>query len=601
MTRMNVAAMTKISEKLPASPAAVAPDQRCGSVGASPNTSLDQHAAINVARQGLHRLIDQQLNAQESGGMLALSPLDAGPLSPRPDQPAKRLSDRLARNLLTQKLAISIGTESDLHATSPRQRWIKKVASNSEVDALYELRLAGNMTDTGASGDPAHQPLLRTRAEIELHLLCESSFHLAAAAPQAGDHSELLTLQELMPASDPAPAVSPAQSPAHLQTPSPIEQQKRPASISPAVPAAKRPASQPPASRTDAASTLLEARSAGPRKRFFPLDEEQDDEFDNVPDREPSAQPLAQPSAKSSAHLLSSTTTPNKADSKSASLPNSAAAIDSDAAPIFSTPPASPITNSSLERNSPSRPAQPVATDIGRGTAPATNTYLATELSTDIEDLQQQILSTRYEVKISAKDFNCAWRCAWAMILTQQEPEALEQKLFDLLGDQFRPQAAQVKQLCDHVRQHGLEMVMSSESEEAGRLTYQDQGPELENLLNHIAIAVLQKKGSSPAEAAHFFHPHTMAHVEDIQVLVSGLGASCAVLQYAEDDSSGSRSVSLRPKNDIDMSSLVPSDDGTITAAKFAAALDALPVAVISRDHFDLLIPPSLWRVERGV
>ena len=592
--------MTKISEKLPASPAAVASDQHTNSPGASRSPSTDQHAAINVARQGLYRLIDQQLNAQESSGMLALSPLDAEPLSPRPDQPAKRLSDRLARNLLTQKLAISIGTESDLHATSPRQRWIKKESSGSEVDALYELRQAGNTNDIGASSDPTHQPLLRTRAEIELHLLCESSFHLAAVAPKGENHIELLTLQELMPASDPTPVTSPAQPPAHLQTPSPIEQQKRPASISPVVPAIKRRAPQRPASSTDTASTTPKARPARLSKSFFPLDEEPDDEFDSVPYREPSVLPPAQPSAKSSTHLLSSTTTPGKADSKSASLPNSAAAIEPNAGLIFSTPSASPIINSPLEKNSHSRPAQPVATDVGRDTAPADNTYLATELSTDIEDLQQQILSTRHEVKISPKDFNCAWRCAWAMILTQQEPEPLEQKLVDLLGDQFRPQAAQVKQLCDHVRQHGLEMVMSSESEEAGRLTYQDQGPELENLLNHIATAVLQKKGTSPAEAAHFFHPHTMAHVEDIQVLVSGLGASCAVLQYAEDDSSGSRSVSLRPKNDIEITSLNPSADGAITAAKFAAALDALPVAVISRDHFDLLIPPSLWRVDRG-
>lgn len=179
------------------------------------------------------------------------------------------------------------------------------------------------------------------------------------------------------------------------------------------------------------------------------------------------------------------------------------------------------------------------------------------------------------------------------MILTQQQPDALEARLVDVLGGDFGAQAAEVKRICSAVRSQGLNVILSK-GERNRRLVFDDNGATMEALFNRLTIEILQKTGTSEVDAKTYFLPLKMAPAEAIGDLVSALGASCAVMQYARNNDSHSRSLSLRPKNDEVIEELEKPQGPDIDTMNFAAFCAPLPVAIISDNHFDLLIPPAL-------
>lgn len=520
--------MTKITEKRNASPEAALPNHSSVVACVPP----DHQQVIEQARNGLHRLIDQQLRVQESSVTSALSGLSQTALATRSGPVGACAIDSQIRKVLAQKLAADNAAKSDRYATSLPHVRISEASSPDQSDALYELRLPATAKAAGGNDDVAPQVVLRTRAEIELHLLCESSFHLAAGTTHVEERNDVLTLRDLMPTTR------------NSKTPSP--------------------------------SALLPASPSVQKKRSVSTPQSVVSEKKRALEQSVSASPIA-PVQTIPLEASSPTTLP-------ASEQTSATTATATPRPIVAAPPSSasmqPVTSQAL-------------IDRASIIVPNTSTYIATELSTDIDDLMEQIFATRTEVPISSHQFNCAWRCAWAMILTQQEPHALEQRLIDLLGDEFLPHAAAVKAICADVRRHGLNAILSEGHTAPSRLAYPSGESGMEDLLNHLATEVLQKKGKTAAEAYAFFRPDVMAPAEDIQLLVSTLGASCCVLQYAESSTSGTRSISLRPKDDIPIESLNASSTGDIASTNFAVAIDALPVALISHDHFDLLIPPS--------
>jgi hypothetical protein len=257
----------------------------------------------------------------------------------------------------------------------------------------------------------------------------------------------------------------------------------------------------------------------------------------------------------------------------------------------------SPMPLVSLSSATPStspQAAQSHSADVA-GDVPVKNIYSAVADITNMHDLTEQLSRSHKTRPISGASYNCAWRCAWAMIFTQQEPEALESRLLHLLSTPSALDAAHIKAICERVRRDGLQVIMSKENN-PGRLVYRDDGPEMEQLLNRVAINVMKKNGVAAATAEEFFQPRKMASAEDIARFVHAMGATSAVMQVESLSNPNLTTLTLRRNDDAVISALElnPAED-PIPPENFVQALASLPIARLNGLHFDLLIPEALW------
>ena len=508
-----------------------------------------EHRLIQKTRKELHRLIDQQLNAEESSADRALPPVSELPPSKASGWGRNRSVGSRIRTLLAQKIAGVDGGTTDVSAAALQAIRLTHHSDGDAATKKYEVTMRTAITDSDGKVKVVEEKSgERTRAEIELHLLCESTFQLAAGASRVDEANDILSLTELVPLIG---RTKHAAVPDLLSAP--LEQ---------------------------AGSTA----HSGSAPQIFPEPAPQlfaaKDEKPDVAVPQPASKHRAADDTSISLGEFLSTTTPSSSVPSVPSMPLS---------PTTAAP-ASPASSSAVSNAATSALAQQQHCATRQSTASAGNTYSATCTNTNIDVLQQGIIDSHTRLRISTDDYNCAWRCAWAMILTQQQPDALERQLIALLGDDFKAEAAELKHICSAVRNQGLNAILSK-GEGGKRLVYADHGTRMETLFNRLTIEILKKTGTSEEDAKTYFLPREKAPAEAIGDLVCTMGASCAVMQYAPNNNSDARSILLRFRNDEKIGVLEAPQGIATDTAKFKDLCAPLPVAIISHDHFDLLMP----------
>ena len=542
----------------------------------------------------IHRLIEQQLNAQESSATATLPQLSHLPVSSRM---RNRSVDMRIRTALAHKLAIGALVDTNLYATSMRDIRVRGAGGAHPVQE-YELTLRTPVTDPDGNVRIAEQTHSRTRAEIALHVLCESGFRLASGTSRDANSGSALRLEELMP-------------PRRLRIArkwlalSDVQKRRVVSMLHTWMTSKKR-----------ALKILLPiklAASLNKNKRIRRPVNNSIERSDQLAIRRPNVcrgRVIATRRAASGRpgenrfSLREMTPAAMPPSSSMPFTPPTSPRSPRSPTPPFSSQSSTPT--SSPARLSPAGIRSPISTPSPQASQPDSdffpsaerraNIYSATAATTDMRALTAQLARTHKSRPISGADCNCAWRCAWAMILTQQEPQALAQRLVQLLGTNSRRDAADIKTICAAVHRDGLHVIMSGRGD-AGRFVYRGDGPEMEQMLNRVAIGVMQKNGIAPATAAAFFDPHRMATAEDIAHFVHAMGATSAVMQVESPGNPDLTTLALRPNDDgvIEKLELSPNED-TIPTAHFVQALATSPIARLVDQHFDLLIPDALWR-----